>query len=854
MENKTWGDYELLGVIGKGAQGVVYKARQPLLDRLVAIKVLPTYHVSDESFVARFTREAQNIARLSHPNIVHVYDMNRHEGTYYYVMEYIEGEDLGKVLKRGDRLTFDRVIDIVKQVASALVAANEHNMAHRDIKPENILLTTKGQVKVADFGLAKITGGGSNVTREGMILGTVNYMSPEQAKGQECDVRSDMYSLGIVMFRMLTGVLPFKGENLQAIIYQHIHEAPPDPLAVNPNIPAPLSRVCLKLLEKQPEKRYQSPVELIRILDALSAHVKGTDSMTTAEISRLLGESASPEDATLGASAETLSLYSKQVAQKPKKLSLAMIVPIVFVLLLALAFGVDKFALKGQMYNSIFGTKPVLTAEPFPFESGTSGSQQPLNGQTPVTSTKPSLVAKVNLALSPSESTLEISRDGQPVAFTPPDQGLVTLSLAPGTYKVMVRCPGFMIREAVISVDSSGKVTPADDPIAFVLHLTPERQAEEDLQKEYGELNTSDEYAKFFERLKIEADKFPQSKTLQNLLGFTTKRLNEFAAKLLEEALNSISAKTDLVARKQFDQLATIKFDEDRAKIEQSLKYSENPLARTTLEQINVMERALATFIEAEAEAKKALEENNAESLMKAVGLYEVFRDKYSDLRMMKQLNERSDERLAELRSRQSAEQAFESWAKRMQNLCDSIEESIRTSDFEAARNTLISATEALKAKPVVEATPQNLIELSQAFERKITQEYPESIEKGLRNRKEVVWKAIKDFEAALNAKSIETVAGFLADVQEKQDWIEQLKVFFSSPYVKSSSFDMIGADTISIENDSVSLTIAWTLNLQIFGADGKSIEVEEKALLHIGMSYKQDQWRFVELKATPEK
>ncbi|MFC1582913.1 protein kinase [Planctomycetota bacterium] len=271
MESHRWGDYELTSVLGKGGMGIVYKGRQVSLDRPVAVKVLPKTLTARKDFVDRFYREAKSVAKINCPQIIQVFGAGEFEGKHYFAMEFVEGDDLSEKLKAGTKFENPKVLHIVREVARALAAAAEKNIIHRDIKPANIMLTRKGAVKVMDFGLAKVTTEGSELTQAGMVMGTVNYLSPEQGQGKPCDPRTDLYSLGIVMYELLTGKVPFVGDNPSSVIYQHIHTTPPLPTVLNQNIPKEVESIVLKCLQKDPNMRYFSARELIRDIESIEA-------------------------------------------------------------------------------------------------------------------------------------------------------------------------------------------------------------------------------------------------------------------------------------------------------------------------------------------------------------------------------------------------------------------------------------------------------------------------------------------------------------------------------------------------------------------------------------------------------
>ncbi|HET9075957.1 MAG TPA: Stk1 family PASTA domain-containing Ser/Thr kinase [Acidimicrobiales bacterium] len=253
--------YEIIRHIARGGMAQVYLARDLLLDRPVALKVLFPELSVDQNFVERFRREAKAAANLSHPNIVSVYDWGQGDNTYYIVMEYVDGPTLSSLLRSGP-LEPERAAAIAASVAAALGFAHRRGVIHRDVKPGNVLIDDRAQVKVADFGIARAIGTSEDLTQTGSVMGTATYFSPEQAQGYAVDPRSDVYSLGVVLFEMATGRAPFSGDSPVSIAYKHVKEPPPLPSQVNPAVPADLEAVIMKALAKDPAGRYQSAEEM----------------------------------------------------------------------------------------------------------------------------------------------------------------------------------------------------------------------------------------------------------------------------------------------------------------------------------------------------------------------------------------------------------------------------------------------------------------------------------------------------------------------------------------------------------------------------------------------------------------
>jgi len=255
------GPYRIIEQLGQGGMATVFKVYHPALDRYVAIKVLHPSFKEDPNFLARFQREARIVAKLEHSHIVPVYDFSEHEGMAYLVMRYVEGETLKAHLK-GKPLPPERILEILKPVAEALAYAHERGVLHRDIKPSNVMLTLEGGIFLTDFGLARMAQSGESTLSQDMMIGTPQYMSPEQAKGEEVDERTDIYSLGVVLFEMLTGRVPFSADTPYAIVHDHIYTPLPLPTTIKPDIFPALERVVLKALAKEKDDRYQKVTEL----------------------------------------------------------------------------------------------------------------------------------------------------------------------------------------------------------------------------------------------------------------------------------------------------------------------------------------------------------------------------------------------------------------------------------------------------------------------------------------------------------------------------------------------------------------------------------------------------------------
>src|SRR5258706_2079512 len=278
----TLGKYKILAPLGQGGMAHVYLAHQENLDREVAIKVLPPWYAADRNFVERFNLEARLVARLSHPNIVTIHDFSEQNGHLYIVMQLVDGGTLKQLLDRlrdpssSANQHSQEVIGaidvaeanrIFQQLANALAYAHEQGIIHRDIKPVNVLLDRTKRPILSDFGIAKVLASTKELTRPGAGVGTPEYMSPEQCKGEQVDGRADIYALGVMLYESLTGRTPFIGENYHTIAHSHIYEIPPDPAIFNPSIPLPVRDVITTALQKRPEARYQIASELANALD-----------------------------------------------------------------------------------------------------------------------------------------------------------------------------------------------------------------------------------------------------------------------------------------------------------------------------------------------------------------------------------------------------------------------------------------------------------------------------------------------------------------------------------------------------------------------------------------------------------
>lgn len=323
--------YRVIEKIGGGGMADVYRAEDLELGRIVALKILHKHFASDEGFLERFRREARAAAKLNHPNIVSIHDVGQENGVYFIVMEYVKGMTLKKLIQKDAPLSTEKVVHIAMQIAKAMEFAHEHAIVHRDIKPQNVIITDTSEIKVTDFGIAR-AGSTSTMTRTGSILGTAHYVSPEQAQGGVVGPTTDIYSLGVVIYEMATGELPFRGENPVAVALKHINDTPLPPRQVFATVPESLEAVALKAMAKNPSDRYQSA-------EALRDDLKRVVEDMPVKIIAAVPVNGDPSDMTKTIIAQT-SRPTARPARKPKKGLIAAIIAVAALLL----FGGAAFA------------------------------------------------------------------------------------------------------------------------------------------------------------------------------------------------------------------------------------------------------------------------------------------------------------------------------------------------------------------------------------------------------------------------------------------------------------------------------------------------------------------------------
>jgi serine/threonine-protein kinase len=357
------GRYQVVRKLGAGGMANVYLAEDQELGRRVAIKILNDRHANDEQFVERFRREAKNAAALSHPSIVSIYDRGEAEGTYYIAMEFLEGRSLKELIVQRGPAPVAVSVEYARQILSALRFAHRHGIVHRDIKPHNVLVDSEGRVKVTDFGIARA--GTSEMTEAGSIVGTAQYLSPEQARGTDVDQRSDLYSLGIVLYELLTGTLPFTGDTPVEIAMKHLSTVPEPPSARRPEIPRDLDLIVTRALAKDPADRYQSADEMEADLDRF-ARGAAVSPATEESATQIMRAPTQP----LATTAATMISPPRRTAQLPpppppvyydleEPIHRRPMWPWVAALIFVLAAGIGGWLLYTQISDKLNSTKPV---------------------------------------------------------------------------------------------------------------------------------------------------------------------------------------------------------------------------------------------------------------------------------------------------------------------------------------------------------------------------------------------------------------------------------------------------------------------------------------------------------------
>jgi len=428
MAVEQLGRFRITGVLGKGAMGTVYRAHDPVIDRTVAIKTISCSGLSsDESaaFEERFFREARSAGRLNHPNIVTIHDAGRSDGLAYIAMEFLAGRSLREILDSGIVLPPEQCLRIAAEVADGLAFAHANAVVHRDIKPANIMVQDNGAIKIADFGVAQLANASGTVA--GASFGSPKYMSPEQVNGQKVDGRSDIFSLGGVLYEMLTGHPPFAGEELAAVLYRILNDDPPPPTTVQASLPAEFDRVVAKAMAKDATLRYQRAEEFAQDLRRCQRQLLGTDLAAGAAadgdpVPTIRGRRAMYWTIATGllagvAAAAWLTIGSRDSITAPT--AVPQPVPVPAVVSGPIAEPVARPAGAADAARPIVAAKPAVAAA-----AAAVKSRQPTTG-------------KLTLAISPWG---EVRVDGKPVGIAPP---LIELKVTAGRHRIEIRNGGF---------------------------------------------------------------------------------------------------------------------------------------------------------------------------------------------------------------------------------------------------------------------------------------------------------------------------------------------------------------------------------------------------------------------------
>jgi tetratricopeptide (TPR) repeat protein len=360
LSGRRIGDYELIRRLGRGGMADVYLARQLSLGRHVAFKVLRSHLAADEKYVRRFQQEARAAAALVHANIVQIHEVGYAENVHYIVQEYVPGQNLRQYLQKHGPLDARMAVRVIRQVAAALHRSSQQNIIHRDIKPENIMLASTGEVKVADFGLARIVqnGQGLEVTQVGVTMGTPLYMSPEQVEGRPVDPRSDIYSLGVTCFHMLTGRPPFEGDSPLAVAVQHLQQEPPRLESLRPDLPPALCQIVHRMMAKDPSQRYQTAADILKDLRRLG--IDSDDWSWEVDAEPALEEPGAAEAVSL--SAATQQLATVLIQQRTME-RLTRWVQIAVVALALVGFGVGAVVAWVQRREDAHSSAPAASTE-----------------------------------------------------------------------------------------------------------------------------------------------------------------------------------------------------------------------------------------------------------------------------------------------------------------------------------------------------------------------------------------------------------------------------------------------------------------------------------------------------------
>lgn len=342
LEGKLLGNrYEIIEKIGNGGMATVYKAKCLVLKRYVAVKVLRDEYTTDAEFIKRFNTEAESAASLTHPNIVSVYDVGKEGNLYYIVMELIKGKTLKEIIVEDGRMSWKWAVKVAKQIASALETAHRNNIIHRDIKPHNIIITEEGVAKVTDFGIAKAVSN-STITAFGATIGSVHYFSPEHAKGGHTDAKSDLYSLGIVLYEMVTGRVPFDADTAVSVALKQMQEIPKEPKEINPSIPQSLNNIIMKAMQKEPSMRYNTATEMIEDLDKVLKNQE-VSAEPIDKTQRIVMNEQKREGRTNKKNKSKLKKYLEE-----HKIVKIILIAVIFLVIFFATIGITLFALKSS--------------------------------------------------------------------------------------------------------------------------------------------------------------------------------------------------------------------------------------------------------------------------------------------------------------------------------------------------------------------------------------------------------------------------------------------------------------------------------------------------------------------------
>ena len=474
--------YEITGELGKGAMGRVYKAVDPTIGRTVALKTmrLDVHGLETDEMLRRFKNEARLAGVLNHGNIVTIYDAGEQDGLFYIAMEYIEGITLHGVLNERKTLSPEEIINISKQICAGLDHAHHHGVIHRDVKPANIMLEPDGTAKIMDFGIAKSGGG---LTSTGQVLGTPNYMAPEQVRGHALDGRTDLFSFGVMLYEMTTGEKPFAGNNVTTIIYKIIHENPTPPRELDVTIHPGLDKVIMKALAKKPEERYQTGAELARELQnykSLGANTDSTQEIPSSSFPAATGAAPSPAQAKPSAKSAAPAAVAgstpkpRKMQPPPVSMKKIWIGVAIFVALVALAsVGVWKGTITRDHSADnppVITAPPVAATQPVPVETAPAPAPEvPVKGKakrasaaavvpavkksqaTSVAdqpSTQNSGTGDLKITSTPDGAAVQIDGRSDPSMSTPYN----ALRLAPGPHDITLIKSGYLDEKRVISV------------------------------------------------------------------------------------------------------------------------------------------------------------------------------------------------------------------------------------------------------------------------------------------------------------------------------------------------------------------------------------------------------------------